>query len=62
MAKKYESKWNIDDLTDAEIYSAIRYLDPDPKSGNEQSDVICAIILILLLGFLAAFASLGAPG
>jgi hypothetical protein len=58
MAKKHESKWNIDDLTDAEIYAAIRYLDPNPKSGDKQNGVISATILILLLGFLAAFAAL----
>jgi hypothetical protein len=53
MARKHESKWNIDDLTDAEIYAAIRYLEPDPKSAKDQNDIICATMLILLLGFLA---------
>jgi hypothetical protein len=58
MAKKHESKWNIDDLTNAEIYAAIRYLDPHPKSRHEQNGVTSATILILLLGCLAAVAAL----
>jgi hypothetical protein len=38
MARKYESKWNIEHLSDAEIYAAIRYLEPSPppKSNNEK--------------------------
>jgi hypothetical protein len=38
MAKKRESKWNLDKLTDAEIYTAILYLEQDPKSASEQDD------------------------
>jgi len=53
MAKKYGSKWNIDDLTDPEIYDAIRYLEPNSTSGIEETDdscvVICVSFLILLL-------------
>lgn len=36
MAKKHELKWNIEDLTDPDIYDAIRYLDPLPRSANER--------------------------
>jgi hypothetical protein len=38
MAKKHESKLNLEDLTDAEMYAAIRYLEQDPKSGNEEDN------------------------
>ena len=54
MAKKQGSKWNIEDLTDPEIYDAIRYLEPNSTSGTEENDdsglVICLSLLILLLG------------
>jgi hypothetical protein len=56
MAKKQESKWNVEDLTDIEIYEAIRYLEPNSTSRTEESDhsdlVICVGLLILLLGCL----------
>jgi hypothetical protein len=53
MAKKHESKWNIEDLTDPDIYEAIRYLEPDPKCQKDDSSfVICITIVILLLGCL----------
>jgi hypothetical protein len=53
MAKKHNSKWNIEDLTDPEIYDAIRYLEPNSTSGTEENDhpgvVICVSLLTLLL-------------
>ena len=53
MAKKYESKWNIEDLTDPDIYDAIRYLEPDPTCQKHDSAfVICITIVILVLGCL----------
>jgi len=56
MAKKHESKWNIEDLTEPEICEAIRYLEPNSTSGTEEADdscvVICVSLLILLLGCL----------
>jgi len=55
MAKKHEPKWNIEDITDEEIYEAIRYLEPAPRRKKEQNDeipVICFCVVILLLGFL----------
>jgi hypothetical protein len=57
MRNKHEPKWNIEDLSEAEIYAAIRYLDEhDETSANEQNDntafVVCAILGILLLVFL----------
>lgn len=36
MAKKQESDWNLEQLTDTEIYDAIYYLDPDPSTANER--------------------------
>jgi hypothetical protein len=35
MARKQESNYNLELLTDREIYGAIRYLDPDPSGTNE---------------------------
>jgi hypothetical protein len=56
MAKKHESELNIEDLTDAEVYVAIRYLEPDPRSANQQNNdaasAICVSLVILLLGYL----------
>ena len=56
MAKKHESKWNIEDLSDAEIYDAIRYLETDLSSTTEQDNdngvVICVCLYILLFGCL----------
>jgi hypothetical protein len=54
MAKKHESKWNIEELTDPDIYDAIRYLEPDPIRRKQQKEdtafVICVTVIILLLG------------
>ena len=35
MLTNHESDRNIEDLSDTEMYDAIRYLEPDPKSANE---------------------------
>jgi hypothetical protein len=52
MAKKDEWKWNIEDLTDAEIYDAIRYLEHDRGTGEEEDNdrgvVICVCLYIVL--------------
>jgi hypothetical protein len=37
MLTNQEPDWNIDYLTDTEIYAAIRYLEPNPRSTNERS-------------------------
>ena len=56
MSKKHESKWNIEDLSDPDIYDAILYLEPDPECRRQQKDdtgfVIGVSIAILLLGCL----------
>ena len=57
---------NIEGLTDDEIYSSIRYLEPDPYNSCKQSDdraayrenndngvVICVCLYIAMLGSLA---------
>jgi hypothetical protein len=52
---------NIEDLTDTEIYDAIRYLEPEPKSADEMDGddrnkdnglVICAFLYGALLACL----------
>lgn len=59
MLANYEPDWNIDDLSNTEIYAAIRYLEPDPGSTSEEDHdkyvVICACIYVLplvCLGFI----------
>jgi hypothetical protein len=56
-AKKPESKWNIEDLTDAEIYDSIRDLEPDPIYRSQPNDstafVICIGLFIVILGCIA---------
>lgn len=56
MAKKHQSKWDIDRLTNAEIYAAIRDLEPDPRRATKLDDdaifLICISLLMLLLGSL----------
>ena len=56
MAKKHESKWNIEEMTDPDVYDAILYLEPDPQYRKQRSDetafVICFCVVILLLGLL----------
>ena len=60
---------NIEELNDEEIYAAIRYLEPDPRSVSTQSDdtaattkgnddngaVICVCLYIAVLACLAVF-------
>ena len=62
MLTNHEPDRNIEDLTDTEIYDAIRYLEPDPKSSKEMDEddrekdngvVICVCLYIALLGCLA---------
>jgi len=62
MLTNHEPDRNIEDLTDTEIYDAIRYLEPDPISAKEirgddrEKDngvVICVCLYIALLGCLA---------
>jgi hypothetical protein len=62
MLTNHEPDRNIEDLTDAEIYDAIRYLEPNPKRANEMDGddqkkdngvVICVSLYVALLVCLA---------
>ena len=57
MLTNQEPDRNIEDLTDTEMYDAIRYLEPNPKSANEidrdgqdkdKSAVICVFLYVAL--------------
>lgn len=62
MLTNQEPDRNIEDLTDTEIYDAIRYLEPDPKRAREMDGddrdkdngvVICICLYSALLLCLA---------
>ena len=62
MLTNREPDRNIEDLTDTEIFAAIRYLEPDETSATELGEdnrekdngvVICVCLYIALLGCLA---------
>jgi hypothetical protein len=62
MLTNHEPDRNIEDVSDAEIYDAIRYLEPDPKSVNEMDgddqdkDNGVAISVFLYVALLACLA------
>ena len=45
MLTNQEPDWNIDALTDTEIYAAIHYLEPAPRNEHEQGPAIRIKIL-----------------
>jgi hypothetical protein len=62
MLTNYDPDSNLDDLTDIEIYAAIRYLEPDPTNADEwhaddqdkfNGVVICVCLYTALLVCLA---------
>jgi hypothetical protein len=62
MLANYDPDWNIDDLTDTQIYAAIRYLEPgltnaDQLDADDQDKdngvVICVGLYVALLICLA---------
>jgi hypothetical protein len=62
MPTNHEPDRNIEDLTDTEIYDAIRYLEPDARSAKEMDGddrekdngvVICGSLYVALLVCLA---------
>ena len=62
MLTNEEPDWNTDDITDAEIYAAIHYLEPESGKGAEQNSdgqgrdngvVICVCLYIAIFGCLA---------
>jgi len=63
MLTNREPDWNIDDLTDTEIYDAICYLEPAPTTAAEQDSgdqdqgdgVAICVCLYIALGVCLAF-------
>jgi len=62
MLTNHEPDRNIEDLTDTEIYDAIRYLEPDPKSANQMDGhdqdkdngvIICVVLYVALIVCMA---------
>ena len=62
MLTNQEPDWNIDDLTDAEIYAAIRYLERESGNAGKQDSggqgrdngvVICVCLYVALSVCLA---------
>jgi hypothetical protein len=58
MSGKQESRWNLEELTAAEISAVIHYLDPNPiretyGENKRAVFVICFCFLILLLSCAA---------
>ena len=63
MLTNQEPDWNIDDLTDTEIYAAIRYLEPGarsmylasaPRSTKEEQDDAAALVISIIFVILMA--------
>jgi hypothetical protein len=52
MPKQNESEWNIKKRTDAEISSAIGYLDPDASDESNNSVVVTCVSVVLGFAFL----------
>jgi hypothetical protein len=63
MPTNYDPDSNIDDLTDIEIYAAIRYLEPDPTNAGERyaddqdrdNGVVICVCLYVALFVCVAF-------
>ena len=58
MSREYQSEMNIAQITDAAVYAAIKYLDPDlDHTRAEQDDgaavVICVSVIFVILGWVA---------
>jgi hypothetical protein len=52
MAKKHASDTHVEEVTQAEVSAAIRYLDPDLRSTNDQDHAI-GVAICMVLVFLA---------
>lgn len=55
MARRHESTKRIEDVTQAEVWAEIRYLDPDPSGAEEQDNYGVAIAIGALLAILAVW-------
>ena len=53
MLTNHEPDRNIEDLTETDIYNAIRYLESHPRDTNEKQDdtaaLVAAIIFVILM-------------
>jgi hypothetical protein len=54
MTKKELSKWNIEQVSDLEIYDAIRYLEPYHETTNEHDSTVGSAIFVVFVVMLAA--------
>jgi hypothetical protein len=52
MFKNERSEWNVEELTEAEIYAVICYLDPSLDHSEEQADIagIVAAVILYIVG------------
>jgi hypothetical protein len=65
VSRSQEPKWNVEELTDAQIYYAIRYLDGDLAQDSDSDSplskaetalfAICLLLIIVLVGYLGYF-------
>jgi hypothetical protein len=57
MGRNDSSNWNLEELTDAEVFLAILHLDPDDQARDDCGDrsMLIASILILVLGCIGLF-------
>ena len=62
---KRQPKWNIEKVTDAEVSSAIRYLDGEAPQNSDDDNrltkaeavlfTVCILLIIVFSGYLAYF-------
>jgi hypothetical protein len=48
MAQRDKPRPNIEDLTDAEVYDAIRYMETDLNNGGEDNSVVMNLCLYIV--------------
>jgi hypothetical protein len=49
MERKQVPNWDRAQLTDREIYALIRYLDPDPRTTNEEHNDTARVVILVVL-------------
>jgi hypothetical protein len=47
MPREQEPKWNLEELTDTDIFAAIRYLDPDPRAETNREGHSTPVAILL---------------
>ena len=59
MRNSYGSNWNGEELSDAEVFAAIRYLDPSPlddkRTVGDSAFVICFAIVVFAAASFALY-------